>query len=137
MAWNPPVYDRSLYQRGEGESPRPRLRTAKEVNEAALFFDDLVSYNRYQAMLWQIQIGERRVVTDEQYRELTKQNSNPYGKLVSKKTLEDAARNFAVIAARLGPENLRPLNELEWGMVLGKLSAVRWMGGDGWDDLDT
>ena len=36
-----------------------------------------------------------------------------------------------------GKENLGPYTEFEWGMINGKLSALRWVMGDEWDFLDT
>ena len=32
---------------------------------------------------------------------------------------------------------LGPFNDFEWGMVNGKLSALRWVTGEEWDFLDT
>lgn len=39
--------------------------------------------------------------------------------------------------AELGKENLGPWSNFEWGMINGKLSALRWVLGDDWDMLDT
>ncbi|WP_425993127.1 hypothetical protein [Brevundimonas sp. TWP2-3-2] len=33
--------------------------------------------------------------------------------------------------------DLGPWTDFEWGMINGKLSALRWMLGDHWDMLDT
>ncbi len=34
-------------------------------------------------------------------------------------------------------EQLGPYDTFEWGMINGKLSALRWIGGEEWDMLDT
>lgn len=38
---------------------------------------------------------------------------------------------------RFGKKNLGPWSDFEWGMLSGKLSAIRWVLGDDWDMLDT
>ena len=32
-----------------------------------------------------------------------------------------------------GAKNLRPYDDFEWGMLIGKLSALRWVLGSDWD----
>lgn len=41
------------------------------------------------------------------------------------------------IRAQLGEDNVGPYSEFEWGMINGKLSALRWVLGADWDFLDT
>jgi len=38
---------------------------------------------------------------------------------------------------KYGKENLGPYSKLDWGMINGKLSALRWIYGDEWDALYT
>jgi hypothetical protein len=43
-----------------------------------------------------------------------------------------------VAEKRFGKKNLVPTgSDFDWGMVSGKLSALRWVLGDDWDMLDT
>jgi hypothetical protein len=37
----------------------------------------------------------------------------------------------------LGPDEIGPWADFEWGMINGKLSAIRWVLGEEWDMLDT
>jgi hypothetical protein len=41
------------------------------------------------------------------------------------------------VERELGQENIGPWSDFEWGMINGKLSALRWVLGDEWDMLDT
>ncbi len=46
-------------------------------------------------------------------------------------------RNHYRRFAAVGKDNLGPYTDFEWGMINGKLSALRWVLGDEWDMLDT
>ena len=50
---------------------------------------------------------------------------------------EGALKSAEKVIRKYGEENLGPYSDFEWGMLNGKLSALRWVLGDEWDMLDT
>ena len=55
---------------------------------------------------------------------------------------EDTSKHPGVTPAkeverRYGQESLGPYTDFEWGMINGKLSALRWVLGEEWDFLHT
>jgi hypothetical protein len=50
---------------------------------------------------------------------------------------ERASKAAKEMEEERGAENFGPYDDFEWGMVNGKLSALRWVLGDEWDFLDT
>lgn len=50
---------------------------------------------------------------------------------------KEAVASANTIVEKYGEENLGPYSDFEWGMINGKLSALRWILGDEWDMLDT
>jgi hypothetical protein len=51
--------------------------------------------------------------------------------------LRESEKYAASIIAKHGHENLGPWTDFEWGMISGKLSAIRWTMGYEWDMLDS
>jgi hypothetical protein len=112
-------------------------RSISELLKAHSLFDDQVRYNRYQNMLWEIRKNKLKVVTKTQWDELIAQDRRNHGKYIIDSILPVAAKNISKVEKRLGPDNVGPWSHFEWGMINGKLSAIRWMLGDDWDSLDT
>ena len=56
---------------------------------------------------------------------------------IQRDVLKMARQAAARLEKKYGPEDLGPWDDFEWGMINGKLSALRWVLGDGWDMLDT
>jgi hypothetical protein len=50
---------------------------------------------------------------------------------------EGALRSGKKMEEKYGKNNLGPWTDFEWGMLNGKLSAIRWSMGLDWDDLST
>lgn len=50
---------------------------------------------------------------------------------------EGAYKSAAKMERKYGKDSLGPWTKFEWGMINGKLSALRWVLGDEWDMLDT
>lgn len=59
------------------------------------------------------------------------------GEYVDPKIWKDALAAAQEVINKYGEENLGPYSDFEWGMLNGKLSALRWVLGDEWDMLDT
>ncbi|WP_439478366.1 PIN domain-containing protein [Brevundimonas sp.] len=106
-------------------------RRLSEIIEAMDDLTDKVWYNRHWGLRNQVASGEISVVEDRDY---------PVGRypqdLMSRQTWEGALAAAKKVEARR-PNDLGPWTDFEWGMINGKLSALRWMLGDDWDMLDT
>ena len=91
-------------------------RTREEVYTALEKFVDQIWYNRHQLLKDRVANKETNV-TPEIWK----------GALAAAKSMED----------KYGEENLWHDSDFEWGMLNGKVSALRWLLGDDWDILDT
>ena len=56
---------------------------------------------------------------------------------VDPEVLKQALASAAKIRAQYGKKAFGPYTDFEWGMINGKLSAIRWVLGEDWDFLDT
>lgn len=91
------------------------MRTKQEVEAEIDILSDKIWYNRHQRL-------KQRVLNGEE----------TYSKVVG-----DALNAAKNIELKYGKENLWNMTDFEWGMLSGKLSALRWLIGEEWDFLDT
>lgn len=97
------------------ETWSPEPRSLDEIRDAEAELYEKVWYDRHQVNMERVRSGEH---------ELTE----PLRKG------EEAARR---IEAARGLDALGPYDDFEWGMLSGKLSALRWVLGDEWDITDS
>lgn len=91
-------------------------RSDVEILSAIEELFDKVWYNRHQSLRHHVLEEGRRIAPDIWE-----------GALTSAKRVEEKYEDDA----------LGPWSDFAWGMINGKLSALRWALGDDWDNLDT
>jgi hypothetical protein len=107
-------------------------RRLSEILEAENLHFRQVWYNRHWGRRIMIEEGKIKLVPE------MKLSRGPY----RPDEILDTIWAGALAAAKkteeeVGVENLGPWDDFEWGMINGKLSALRWVLGDDWDMLDT
>jgi hypothetical protein len=117
-----------LFEHNWQEEPR-RLG---EILEAMDLLFHQVWYNRHLNTRFRIKKGQIKIVEQETF-PVKDHRTRP----VQRKTWEAALKAAARVEKKYGQENLGPWDDFEWGMLNGKLSALRWALGDEWDMLDT
>ena len=111
-------------------TPEPRGLT--EILEAEDLLFNQVWYNRHWNLRSGVERGKIKVVEKETY-------PRPAGarETIQRDVWEGALKSAKRVECRYGKKNLGPWDDFEWGMINGKLSALRWALGDEWDMLDT
>lgn len=92
------------------------FRDVKQMSVAAGELCDKVWYNRHLCRKEKIEAGEESV---------------------DAAVWDGALKSAEKMREKYGEENLGPYDDFEWGMINGKLSALRWVMGEDWDELYT
>ena len=107
-------------------------RRLSELLEAEHLLFRQIWYNRHWNLRASIEDGTHQVVAEKDY------SRTPYRVDQTLDTVWTSALEAAKrTEEEVGLENLGPWDDFEWGMLNGKLSALRWVLGDEWDMLDT
>lgn len=105
-------------------------RTLTEILESE---DELVTkvwYNRHQVRKEKIEDGSIHIIEDKDFNLKTSHTT------ITKSIWAGAQKSARKVEKRFGGENLQ-WDDFEWGMLNGKLSALRWVLGEEWDELYT
>jgi len=105
-------------------------RSFKEILEIEEELEAKIWYNRHQIRSEMIENGEIKLIDRKDFSERSAQNT------IVKDIWEGAKKSAKKIEKEYGKENLL-WDDFEWGMLNGKLSALRWVMGDDWDSLYT
>jgi PIN domain len=113
------------------------VRSLSDILEALDRLTTQVWYNRHKNREWSIKRGKIKLITRAEW-DAKSQKGKKYLPSDIIDTIWAGALQAAKSAERqLGKGNYGPWSDFEWGMINGKLSALRWALGDEWDMLDT
>jgi hypothetical protein len=102
-------------------------RGLTEILNSVDELQDKVWYNRHMIRLYYIEQGKIQIIPKG-----TKRFGND---VIHEDILEGAMSSAEKVRAKY--DDLGPWDDFEWGMINGKLSALRWILGDEWNMLDT
>jgi hypothetical protein len=107
-------------------------RRYAEIFQAIDKLIDQVWYNRHQVWNEKLASGDVKLIPDNEER-----GRDPLGVRINEGVWKRAEAAVRAKEKQYGVEALGPWDNFEWGMINGKLSALRWVLGDDWDMLDT
>jgi hypothetical protein len=111
-------------------------RKSSEILSAIDELTDRVWYDRHMVMRHKIQTGKCKIIAKKDFGPQHYRASG-MGKLVVDDILAGAIKSANRVEKKYGKENLGPYSKFDWGMINGKLSALRWVIGEDWDELYT
>jgi hypothetical protein len=131
-ALRPHQFAEAMYEHEFSMEPR----TASEISEAVEELIDRVWYDRHMVSRHMIETGKTKIIAKKDFG-LQHYRDSAHSKLVVDDIWAGALKAAARVEKKYGKENLGPYSKFDWGMINGKLSALRWVMGEEWDMLDT
>lgn len=122
-------YDTFEYALYDTEHFNMEPRRASEMQEAVGEFLDRVWYDRHMVLYWKVHDGKVRIIKEY--------DPKKHNETVVESVWVGARKAAERLEKKYGKENLGPYSKFDWGMINGKLSALRWVMGEEWDTLDT
>ena len=93
-----------------------KFRTVKQMSEAMEGLETKIWYDRHQMLMQMEKTAKKKTPPD---------------------IIKGAIKAAKEAEKKYGKKNLGPHTDFDWGMLNGKLSALRWVFGEDWDMLDT
>jgi hypothetical protein len=106
--------------------------TLTEILDAIDLFMHQVWYERHQVRCEKVEARIIEIVEKETF-----PVKDPERRPIQRDIWEGAKKSAGRVEEKYGIENLGPWTAFEWGMINGKLSALRWVLGEDWDELYT
>jgi len=107
-------------------------RRLSEILEAIDELTNKVWYDRHQVWRQKVASGENII-----YPVGKKPADYQHGTHTPKDIWDGARKSARKVEQKYGRKNLGPWSKFDWGMINGKLSALRWVLGEEWDSLYT
>jgi hypothetical protein len=108
-------------------------RRLSEILEAEHLLFRQVWYNRHWNLRHRVETEKIKIITKKEFDKL----KGYHPEVIVDKIWESALAAAKRTEEEVGLDNLGLWDDFEWGMLNGKLSALRWILGDDWDMLDT
>jgi hypothetical protein len=111
-------------------------RKSSEISDAIEELTDRVWYDRHMVLRHQIETGKCKIIAKKDFGPAL-YRASATGKLIVDDILAGAIKSAKRVEKKYGKKNLGPYSKFDWGMINGKLSALRWVFGEDWDELYT
>ncbi|MEQ1685206.1 MAG: PIN domain-containing protein [Burkholderiaceae bacterium] len=112
----------------------------RDLSEILYWMDRLTTqvwHNRNMNTQWALDHGRHKIVTKAEWEAGVAKNKMFGQKHTVDYIWKGALKARAKAQRTLGEGNYGPYSDFEWGMINGKLSALRWALGEDWDELYT